>query len=490
MQNTAMFIYFLKKILFPFDSIAEEHTRFENLPCPVEIISGTFLGNDQRNYYGENPPDRLDVIWKTVLGTGSTIVGSEGEMMWSGSGWTGQPLLVKQSDTLYIIQGAFDHNLKKIYARTGEIVWQYKFDDIIKGTGTVVCMPWTEDSAESVAIIQGSRLGLDNTLNSAVVPSLRAVSFFTGEELWRFDVIRTDSYSRDADGSGILIGDLFYVGLENGIFTVLNPDPVFADTVKGLFQPKLVKEIVLYEESDIALHGGNLVTESSVSRIENTLYLSAGSGHVYGIDIKSLEIVWDFFVGSDLDGSPVVTYDSCLLVSVEKQYIPGKGGVFKLDPSLAPDLAGVWYFPTGNKYFADWRGGVIGSCATNDAYREENDPALAAFTAIDGRVYVVEHNEIDSASGKVIGPDGTTLYDTPLLVFSDYVGPGISTPLLFSDKMIVACYGGIFLYSYDSNLEFSLLDRFESGFESTPVVWNRRVYVGSRDGYLYCFGEK
>lgn len=489
MYKAGLFLYLLKKMIMPLDSTYENRIQREEHFCPVNIVSGTFLGNDQRNYYGENPPDRLDVIWKTVLGTGSTVVGSEGEMRWSGSGWTGQPLLIEHDSLLYIIQGAFDHNLKKFDAATGELVWQYRFDDVIKGTGTVICMPQKEDSSESVAIIQGSRLGLGNNLNSYVVPSLRAVSFFTGEELWRFDVRRTDSYSRDADGSGILIGDLFYVGLENGIFTVLNPDPVFADTVKGLFQPKLIKEIILYEESDATLHGGNLVTESSVSRIGNTLYVSAGSGHVYGIDIESVEIVWDFFIGSDLDGSPVVTYDSCLLVSVEKQYIPGKGGVFKLDPSLEPDLAVVWYFPTGNKYFADWRGGVIGSCATNDAYRGEYDPALGAFTAIDGRVYVVEHNEIDSAAGKVIGPDGATLYDTPSLVFSDYVGPGISTPLLFSDKMIVACYGGLFLYSYDPNLEFSFLDRFESGFESTPVVWDRRVYVGSRDGYLYCFGE-
>ncbi|MFU8890443.1 MAG: PQQ-binding-like beta-propeller repeat protein [Anaerosomatales bacterium] len=25
-------------------------------------------------------------------------------------------------------------------------------------------------------------------------------------------------------------------------------------------------------------------------------------------------------------------------------------------------------------------------------------------------------------------------------------------------------------------------------FESTPLVWEGRVYIGSRDGYLYCLG--
>jgi outer membrane protein assembly factor BamB len=26
-------------------------------------------------------------------------------------------------------------------------------------------------------------------------------------------------------------------------------------------------------------------------------------------------------------------------------------------------------------------------------------------------------------------------------------------------------------------------------FESTPIVWQGRIYVGSRDGYFYCLGD-
>ncbi len=26
--------------------------------------------------------------------------------------------------------------------------------------------------------------------------------------------------------------------------------------------------------------------------------------------------------------------------------------------------------------------------------------------------------------------------------------------------------------------------------EATPVVWKGRIYVASRDGYLYCLGDK
>ena len=102
------------------------------------VIIGTFLGNEQRNYYGNRAPDKLDVIWKHYLGKGETVISRKlGSRTWAGAGWTGQPLLVKEERGLFLIQGAYDHHLKKINAATGEIVWQYEFDDVVKGTGSI-----------------------------------------------------------------------------------------------------------------------------------------------------------------------------------------------------------------------------------------------------------------------------------------------------------------------------------------------------------------
>ena len=39
----------------------------------VSVIISTFLGSNQRNYYGENAPDKLDVIYKVRLGCGYTV---------------------------------------------------------------------------------------------------------------------------------------------------------------------------------------------------------------------------------------------------------------------------------------------------------------------------------------------------------------------------------------------------------------------------------
>ena len=70
---------------------------------------------------------------------------------------------------------------------------------------------------------------------------------------------------------------------------------------------------------------------------------------MYGLRRSDLSVVWDYFIGSDLDGTPVPTKRGLLLQSVEKQYIKGKGGMLCLDPSKPADQATVWYFPTGDR---------------------------------------------------------------------------------------------------------------------------------------------
>jgi outer membrane protein assembly factor BamB len=469
----------------PQDSIYDTIKSDKN----IRIINPTFLGNEQRNYYGNKAPSDLSLNWKLYLGQGQTVISRKlGSRIWAGAGWTGQPLLVEEDTTLYIIQGAFDHNLKKINASSGQILWQYKFDDVIKGTGTIWKNNKPGADENQLVILQGSRLGVGNYLDSDHIPSFRAVSFFTGKELWRLDVKWTDSYSRDVDGSALVINDTVYIGLENSLFTILNPDPTFADSLNGMFQPQIIGEIPLYEKKDAIAHKNNVVTESSPCLLGEVIYIASGSGHVYGYDRKKQQLTWDFFIGSDIDGSAVITDDSCLIVTIEKQYIKGNGGAFKLNPSKPPLESVVWFLPTENSNYATWKGGIIGSAGVNDAYHNGELPYLAVFSAIDGYLYVVEHTRIKDKT-KVKGPDGITLYQTPVVCYREKTGPSISTPLITDNSIITAGYNGIHLYSYDKNLAINKLDTFGGTFEATPVIHDNRLYIASRDGYLYCLGK-
>jgi outer membrane protein assembly factor BamB len=477
-------------LLFPF-FFCTVFVHGQELTVPeVRIHIGTFLGNEQRNWYGNEAPEELEIVWKHYLGKGRTIISRKiGEKIWAGAGWTGQPLVVEEDGNLFLIQGAYDHTLKKISADSGKMVWQYKFDDVVKGTGTIWINPYDENPATRYLILQGSRLGVGNYLDTPHIPSFRAISYMTGEEVWRLDVKWTDSYSRDADGSPLIINDTVYTGLENSLFTVLDPDPSKAVIIDSMLQPLIIQERKLYKKEDVTDHAYNVVTESSPARLGDHIYIASGSGHVWGYNLVSRELDWDFKTGSDMDGSVVVTGDSCLLVTLEKQYIPGHGGAFKLDPFRHPDSCVVWYYPVADSIVSSWNGGIIGSVGVSDSYHGNSAMPYAAFTGIDGYLCVVSHQETEQ--GKlVLGPDSSKLYPCPKLIYKKYIGPSISTPVFVGNKLIAASYAGIWLFQFDKENNFALIDRFPTTFEATPVAWNRRIYIASRDGYLYCFGSE
>ncbi|NBC82147.1 MAG: hypothetical protein GVY19_02085 [Bacteroidetes bacterium] len=455
----------------------------------VEVIIPSFLGGEQRNYYGNEAPDKLNVVWRRYLGKGETIISrSLGSRIWAGAGFTGQPLLVNENGKLYIIQGAYDHHLKKMDAQSGKIVWQYKFDDVVKGTGTI----WVNDDAEEqknkIVILQGSRLGIGNYLDSKYIPSFRAISYYTGEELWRLNVKWTDSYSRDVDGSALVVNDTGYIGLENSLFTVFDPDYRNATFRQNMIQPQIFKELKLYKPEDVEAHNHNVVTECSPTLMDRMIYIPSGSGRVWGYDMDKQELTWEFYIGSDIDGSAPLTNDKCILVSVEKQYIEGQGGVFKLNPKVQPQEAALWYFPTQNNEYSSWEGGIVGSPCVNDRYPQSKWGKLAAFVGIDGYLYVVRHDKFEEGA-MVLGPDNDTYYKTPELIFKRYVGPSISTPIFVKNKLVVGTYNGLHLFSYDEELNFILNDKIEAPFEATPVAHNGKIYIASRNGYFYCLGD-
>ena len=459
------------------DAIIEHKNR------NYEIIVGSFLGDDKRCYYGEDPPSSLNLIWKCWLGGAKShmIYNLSGSNMRYGAGWTGQPLLFKEKEKLFLLQGSFDYNLRKIDASNGNVEWKYSFDDAIKGTGTLYLNKNSESEESRFIVLQGSRQSARSEYN------FRGISVISGEELFRMKVERTKSYSRDVDGSALIVGDTAYIGLENGIFKVFNPVNRNVAEKGKFYEPEVYNSINLYSPKDISRIGGNIITESSPVYLDGRIYISSGSGNVYGYNIAKGEIDWEYFIGSDLNGSAVVTEDSCLLIPVEKQFIAGNGGLLKLDPRKKPEDALVWYFSVGNLKMLSWDGGVIGSASINDKYKSPNTKSLAAFNGIDGYLYVVDYKSSDGVANSF---DGKTTVNKPELIFKYKTGSSISSPIIFKDKLISCGYGGIYLFEFDENYNFTLIEKKDYYFEATPVVYNGKVFVASKDGWLYCFGDE
>ncbi|HLO52447.1 MAG TPA: hypothetical protein VK211_28865 [Kamptonema sp.] len=470
----------------------------------IELLVPTFLGNDQRRFYGRGIPKSLKLLDKFELGSGQTFLGRRSQV-WSGAGWTGQPSITRDRGKTYLVIGSFDHRLRKIDIANNQEVWRYEFDDILKGSSTVY-IDETASAENKIVILQGSRSGIGK---GATVPSFRAVSFRTGNELWKLDISKTPSYSRDNDSSALYLGKgmVFNAG-ENAIGYFLNSAASTTKMKQGIKQPEILSEVKLYETPDIRKHGGNLVAESSPARLGNRLFLAAGSGHIYGISIDKREIVWDFYTGSDLDGSVVISKSGKLFCAVEKQYISGKGGVIKLNPSKEPNQSVEWFLPTGNRRFSGWEGGIVSSVALNDEYNSGEFPALFATNAIDGNLYIGSQNV--TTGEKVAVPWRGQSYATPLILFQANIGASISTPI-FTDgsKLITAGYNGVYLFNLNwekakssdrkalknSRGEFYRLvveeaARFKPGlsFEATPVVWDGMVRICARDGWMYTLG--
>ena len=489
-------------------------------PAPIPSLTGdgvkvgTFLGNYSRRFYGLGPvPQRLDVLWKVRLGEGWTSgkAATDPPGKWAGSGWTGMPNVVVDKGKTYIVVGGYDHRLRRLDAVTGDVVWEYKYDDIIKSSPSVFQNPQPTGADDAYIVCAGSRRGYPLTMDDPNVAPYRAVTFGSGKELWRLPVPKTASYSRDTDGSGFYLDGRQYIGVESGWFYAL--DPLQTVAWNGFKRPQIVAQRLLLGDERAASHHGNLVLESSASVLGSLIYVASGAGHVYGLRRSDLAVQWDYFTGSDLDGTVVPTRRGKLLVPVEKQYIKGHGGVLCLDPTKPPASATEWFFPTAERTVGEWRGGVIGSCAVNDEYNRDGKlPALIAFNAIDGYLHVVSQ---DTMTGQTVkGPNLEAGLQTPVEVAKIWNTGAVSTPLLFGDTIIDAAYDQrVHLYQLtfapsDKGLEGALpsangdgrywrvsvteTDQFFAGggFESTPALWNGRVYVGCRDGWFYCLGDK
>ncbi len=115
------------------------------------------------------------------------------------------------------------------------------------------------------------------------------------------------------------------------------------------------------------------------------------------------------------------------------------------------------------------------------------------------------------AKETVAGPNLEKGLPTPKVVFKEAIGGAISTPIMVDDYVDAAGYWKHrqrlqdHVHAGRRRLGVALTTRtgetvsrvrqagsaFRSGgsYESTPIVWQGRIYVGSRDGYLYCLGD-
>lgn len=419
-----------------------------------------FRGNPTRTWYGTGPvPSSPRTLWSYPESgglCGQSTVGGE-TTTWCGTGWTGQPVVWERPDGITeVIFGAYDKSVHFLDAATGrQSRPSFPTGDIIKGSVTL-------DPDGFPLLYTGSR---DNKLRVIALDRERPT------ELWSLDANAVNGiWNDDWDGNPVVVDDVLYEGGENSWFFAILLNRELDDSGQVTVDPEILVAMPGYTQELLDRVGRNVSIESSPTVYEQRVYFANSGGRVVGLDVSRVKegeapIVFDYWVGDDVDATVVVDSEGMLYVAVEDERKTARaaelGQLVKLDPYTDGDpyLWGV----------AD-PGNPGGFWAT---------PALG-----EGMLYVSSHN------GRLLGVDtatGEVVWEEPIAYHS------WSSPVIVDDTLIAASCGGA-LRAFSLEDPRSPVERWsyqlsESCIESTPAVWNGRIYVGSRDGKFYAVGD-
>ncbi len=424
----------------------------------------TFRGNPTRTYYGRGPiPTDPGILWRHEIGCSISPVGAE-VREWCGTGWTGQPAVFPHptGDGWVVAFGGYDRQVTFLDPATGgEALAPYPTGDIIKGSITI-------DPDGYPLLYTGSR---DNFFHVVALDRQAPMALWQlsseagGETLW----------NNDWDGSGLIIDDHLFVGGENGRFYIVRLNRGYDPDGLVTVDPEIVFSTESWDDELLAAIGDVEVSvENSVAISGDTVYFANSGGLVQGWDIggvadgRTPERVFRFWTGDDTDATVVVDADGMLYVGSEYQRENGRsrelGQIFKLDPSR-PDDPVVW---------------------SRDA-RSEPETGVWATPALWQDLVIVGTDD-----GEVLGLDRETGATRWRLAFD---GPVWSSPVVVDDVLIQATCDGFLrafdLVAADTGPPTELWEVELGGcIESTPAVWDGRIYIGSRSGWFFAVGDR
>ncbi len=424
----------------------------------------TFRGNPTRTFTGSGPVPEAPVV-RWAYGGGGTLCESTAPQGITeprcGTTWPGQPIVVDDGSGPVVVFGAFDGSVRVVNAASG----LDQLPPFLTGgpvTGTV-----TADPDGFPLLYVGSQDG-----------SFRVLATDRSEitELWHLDATSVEPPGRsdDWDSAAITVGDLLVMGGENGHLHVVQ---LGRDTdADGLVtvNPGVVFSTPTWDDELLAEIGGpeGVAVESSVAVSGQTVWVANSAGLIQGWDLAPLEAgeapvqVFRFWLGDDADATIVVDENGHLYVgqlfAARTDQARSLGHVARLDPTK-PNNPVVWSARLGSGEFS-------GVQATPALHRD------VLYTATnDGRLV-----GMDRATGNV-------RWEKQL------VGPTWGSPIVVDDVLIqVDCSGFVRGYDVsDTAVEPPLAWSLELGgcLESTPVVWDGAVYVGSRDGRVFALAD-
>ncbi len=477
----------------------------------------TFGGNNYRNSFAYGTATvsekRLRESWSKSVGTLSG---------WSGTGWTGQPIIVRwpdavkpwlgisdtykqTADFVEVIYPAMDGNIYFYDLATGDRTRDPIATGIVqKGTA---CL----DPRGYPLLYVGQGIPVENDKGNAAA-SVRVYSLITNQELDSFggyDYFGMRDWQA-YDGSPIVSDDTLIYGGENGILYTCKMNASF-DTNTGALSINPEKRVKMRysgtgysrkDETGSRWYG----IESSVAAFRNFAYFTDNGGRLLCVDLNSMSVKFAVDVTDESDSTVVIEEsfdDNAIYLYTGSQVKLDNGGL------------GTGYGYSYHRKINGLTGAVVWEmkwpCSTGDANTSGGTLATPhvgrgqisnlviysiSCAALSGGTQSAEtaEGEADASSGVPDGSAGYTIGGR--IVAYDKTSGEIawsveqpndywSSPVVVYDEYgkayLIQCdRGGIVtLYDASTGTLMTTLD-LGSRIDSTPAVYNDMLVVGTR----------
>lgn len=419
----------------------------------------TFRGSPTRNpnFSGRIHGDSINIhtewVFTTYFDNTETDYGTWG----GGTGWTGQPLYVHWPDSLQeIIFGSLCGYVYFVDFQTGEPSRDY-FDakNVLKGTPSF-------DPSMNGNLYIGHGVEKQAPFGNAVF------NLFSNQQTHVFGK-DTNSWRKWGayDSSPVVIDSFLFRPGENGTlykYYIGNGDYLLHSTLR-------------YSTSKAHKSPG---IESSMAVCRNYGYITDNMGNIICVNLNTLQPVWRYFNHDDTDASPLVdvedgipyVYTGC---EIDKQGLSGASYFVKLN-GLTGEL--VWKTAIkGNQVDIDDKtlnGGMFGSPLLGS---KDCDGLIFSNFCVNDSLVKGSFVAINKADGSIAYSTNTKQYawSSPIPFFNDRNEMFIFT---------ADCDGYVYLIKGKTG---EVLDskRIGSNFESSPIVVDGKVILGSRGNKIY-----
>ena len=403
---------------------------------------------------------------------------------WTGSGWTGQPLIVEWDEDTKKIMNLYEEKKSKkdlvevIYATMDGRIYFYDLDDgsytrdplnmgmAFKGAGSL-------DPRGYPIMYVGSG---DKTV-AGKYPRMFIINLIDCTTMYERG--HSESFAlrpwRAFDSSPLVHAEsdtLIWPG-ENGLLYTIKLNTKYDKTAGTLSIDPDEPVMARYKTS----LGGTLGYESSAVLVENYVYVADNSGMLFCVDVNTMQLKWAQKVHDDINATPVFSWENgkgYLYTGCSTETLGDKCYIIKLEASTGKKVWEKCF--EGINYDKMVSGGVLGSPVLGKYGTNLEGLIIYPIAKINGysKGLLVA---LDTETGEVVWEETMSRYtwSSPVALYDDN-GDGY---------LIVCDSGGNVKFINGKTGETLNSINLGSNIEASPAVFNDMLVIGTRGQKVY-----